>query len=197
MNYIKLAKMLSFILIVSMLSACSNGIEIEEPLDYSILTSEETFPDNFREIEVSEKDGTMPMMSAETVWSPEELTEAWERYSFKEDQPAISFSEQSVLFLTIHESGSCEEQIGAISTNHETNDIEIHFIEIDGDCSADAQPRSFAIEIDTLILEQAQNAVVVKQNRRVVIELASEGGGQTLTFATDTRRLKIEFVTII
>ncbi|TFE04042.1 hypothetical protein [Jeotgalibacillus salarius] len=169
---IRFTKMLLFILIISILCACNNGIEVEEPIDYSILTSEKTAPENFRYIEVSETNGLSSNMSAEIVQSEAELDEAWARYSFEEEQPAILFEEQSVLLLTNFESSSCEKEIGAIGKAPDTNNIEIHFPVIEKACTDDASPRAFALAIDNTIIEEAQNIAVIEGNWEVIIKIS-------------------------
>ncbi|WP_404405050.1 hypothetical protein [Jeotgalibacillus malaysiensis] len=170
MNLSRLSKVILLTTIIVLLAGCVN---VENPIDYAILTTEQTKPENFDELgprTVYEDGISPPDAGIDSAGKVEEVSDAWERFGFTEVQPEVDFDQKAVLFIALFESEGCEMEIENIGTNPDTDDIEVYFANTDDSCTSMDNPRSIALEIEKSILNQSER-VVIQEGEKYLIEV--------------------------
>lgn len=93
----------------------------------------------------------------------------WSLYGFKKQAPELDFKEKSVFFIGVYESGSCPSEIEKVELNADNTTITI--AHPDGNCTADATPRTFVIQIDKEESKNKKNLTIVEGGTETTVPL--------------------------
>ena len=160
-----------FLLSFFLLLGCSPE-EIDEEMPYDMIGNEKTVPAYFDEISTAVRASSELQYAIRKADHQIAFEEAWEMYGFQKEQPDIDFSGNAVFFIGFYESGSCTEEIGTIKWNSGDESMDILMSGIEGACTADASPRTFAIEIDQSAAKEIKSITVIRsgEERKIPIE---------------------------
>lgn len=140
-----------------LLTGCSSGANNAE----SVIASEKTLPSDFYESAFERETTPQFQFMARRAVDQSQFEQSWDLYGFEGEMPNVDFEGKDVLFIGVHESGTCALEVGNIEW---FNDIvmQIPLIEPDSACTADATPRTFVIEIDKEKSSELENLVIVQ-----------------------------------
>lgn len=144
-----------FISIILLLSVfvygCSKGAESNQ-VDFDLIASEKTLP--------SESYFDFGESKIERSSSKSEFGDTWAMYGLEDKIPDVNFDDKSVYFIGVYESGSCPYTIEKIITSKDKESLIVSFSSPDGACTADANPRTFVIQIDKKTSEEIDNVKI-------------------------------------
>lgn len=134
------------VLIPLLLTGCGNGANNAE----SVIASEKTLPADFYEIAFQRETSPFFQYMVRRVVAGSQFEQYWDLYEFEGEMPTVDFDGNDVIFIGVHESGSCPYELKSIkwSSHNSTMTIPLSKPEGDADCTSDASPRTFVIQID-------------------------------------------------
>ncbi|RAZ81274.1 hypothetical protein [Planococcus halotolerans] len=149
--------LISLLLMSLVLGSCNSGANTTE----SVIASEKTLPSNTDEIAFQRETTPRFDFMARRAVDQSQFEQTWDTYGFKGEKPDVDFEGKDVLFIGVHESGTCALEVGNIEW---FNDIvmQVPLIEPDRPCTTDATPRTFVIEIDKEKSSELENLVIVQ-----------------------------------
>ncbi len=103
--------------------------------------------------------------------STEELEQLWGNYKINKAIPKIEFAESDVYFLGLEESSSCPYKIEQIEVGIKNMSIDLFSYE--GDCTADASPRTFVIKLDKNSSNSLEKIELTIANEQTLLLLTS------------------------
>ncbi|PGT88996.1 MULTISPECIES: hypothetical protein [Bacillaceae] len=146
-----------------LLFGCSNEPTTEsKPNDKDVVASEKTLPENFHEIAFVRETGPMFEYMVKKSVNSSEFEQTWELYGFEKKLPSINFKEKDVFFIGVHESGSCPHKIENIEVSSDNKTMTLPLSEPEGNCTSDATPRTFVIQVDKETSEKIENVVIAE-----------------------------------
>lgn len=161
-NFKPLLFLVLFLLLLS-LFGCSNDSE-DNQINFDLVASEKTLPANFYEIAYERETSPLYQFLVKKSVNQSEFEKIWNLYGLKKNIPSINFDEKDVLFIGVHESGSCPYKIKNVELSSENKVLTVSLVEPEGDCTSDATPRTFVIEIDKSISKDIENLVIVQSD---------------------------------
>lgn len=155
--------LLALFLFISLLFGCTESPT--DPVDFVLLTSEKTLPENFEEIAYKEDTGRVLLRKADEQSA---FDEYWRLFELDAPKPNVDFNEQVVFFIGIIESGSCALEIEHVGLNEENTKMEIPLTFESEElkkqktvaCTADATPRTFVIQLEKQITEKITHVLI-------------------------------------
>ena len=153
--------LLSLILFLLLLFGCSNDSE-DNQTNFSLVASEKTLPPNFHEIAYERKTSPLFQFLISKSVSQSEFEKTWNLYGLKKNIPSVDFNQNDVLFIGVHESGSCPYKIENAEISSENNILTVPLAEPEGACTSDATPRTFVIQINKEISKDIENVAIIQ-----------------------------------
>lgn len=132
-----------------------------------MLTSEKTLPINFDDIAFKRDTTPLQQFLVRKSVNQSEFDEYWKLYGF--EQQAISnvdFNEHIVFFIGILESGSCPSEIKDVEFNTDNHTMTIPLSQLEGDCTTDATPKTFVIQLEKELSEKIKNLNIIQSNNK-------------------------------
>lgn len=131
-------------------------------LEFQIIASEKTLPENFYDLAFEREAPPFFHYLVKKVENETEFVETWEQFAFEQDPPNTDlFRENDVLFIGLHESGSCALEIENITLSPNNKTMTASMKEPNGACTDDATPRTFVIEIEKMYSRNIEDVVIV------------------------------------
>ncbi|RLQ90064.1 hypothetical protein [Planomicrobium sp. Y74] len=147
----------SLLLMALLLTGCNSGANNTE----SVIASEKTLPSNTDEIAFQRETTPRFHFMARRAVDQSQFEQTWDMYGFKGEKPNVDFEGKDILFIGVHESGTCALEVGNIEWFND-NTMQIPLTEPDCACTADATPRTFVIEVDKEKSSELENLVIVQ-----------------------------------
>ncbi|WBL16610.1 hypothetical protein [Sutcliffiella sp. NC1] len=76
--------------------------------------------------------------------------------------PNADFQEKSVVFIGLQESGSCPYKLKEITIDKAKKAITVPFSDTKGNCTADATPRTFVLELENEMIRDIEELIIVQ-----------------------------------
>lgn len=152
---------LVLLLSLSLLFGCSN-VTKENRVNFDLIASEKTLPSNFHDIAFERQETPSFQYLVKKITNQSDFEDTWHLYAFENKAPSIDFNENIVFFIGVQESGSCPYTLKNIKRSSDNKTMTVPLIGPDGDCTADATPRTFVIQIDKEISKEIENVVIVQ-----------------------------------
>jgi hypothetical protein len=158
------------------LYGCSNPNENElgdkkSNVDFELVASEKSLPANFHE--VASKREKVPYFSylVKRAENQNEFKGIWNFYQLSNKMPKVNLDENHLLFIGVEESGSCPSKLGAVNLNSDKQELNIYLLGQEGNCTADATPRTFVIQIDKEKLTNLKSMVMVESGVETAVPI--------------------------
>lgn len=154
-----------FVLLLSLLflfSCSKEENEDENHIKFNLIASEKTLPANFNDLAYKRDTSPSYQYLARKVVNSSEFEETWDLFEFKSKKPEVDFNEKDIIFIGVQESGSCPFEVDEIEVSTDNKTIAVQLSIPDGACTADATPRTFAVEIDKEMSSAIENIVMVE-----------------------------------
>jgi hypothetical protein len=90
-----------------------------------------------------------------------QLNETWDFFGFKKSVPDGDFENKNYFFVSVRESGTCPFKFKNATINDYAKEIVFYLQEKNGNCTSDATPRTFVMEIDKSVSSGLENAAIV------------------------------------
>lgn len=164
-NKISLLLLVSLLLI---LGGCSNNPENNQQ-NFDVIASEKTLPANMHELAFEREETPRYEYLVRMAESQAEFEDFWSLYGFEKQAPELEFKEKSVFFIGVYESGSCPSEIEKVELNADNTTITI--AHPDGNCTADATPRTFVIQIDKEESKNIESLIIVEGGTETTVPL--------------------------
>ncbi|WP_174732187.1 hypothetical protein [Mesobacillus harenae] len=162
-SFLALAMFLSLLLV-----GCSNDI------DDNVVASEKTLPSNFHEIAFERETTPLFQFLVRKTVNQSEFEQTWNLYGFESEIPNVDFNEKGAFFIGVNESGSCPYMIKNVELSSDNNTITVPLSEPKGDCTSDATPRTFVVQIDKGISKDIENVVIVQGGVETTVPLETK-----------------------
>ena len=148
------------LLLALLLTGCGSGANNDE----SVIASEKTLPADFYEIAFQRETVPHFQYMVRRATDQAEFEEIWDLYGFDDKMPSVDFDGNDVFFIGVQESGSCPYELKSVerSADNSIMTIPLSKPEGDADCTSDAAPRTFVIQIDKEISKDIENVVIVE-----------------------------------
>lgn len=88
--------------------------------------------------------------------------------------PIVNLNENVVLFIGVHESGSCPYKIKTVELSSDNKTITVPLSEPKGVCNSDATPRTFVIGLNKELSKDIENVVIVQSQSGVETSIPIE-----------------------
>jgi hypothetical protein len=149
------------------LFGCSNPKENElgdkkGNVDFEFVASEKSLPANFHEVASKREKAPHFSYLVKRAENQEEFEGIWNFYQISKTMPKVNLDENHLLFIGVEESGSCPSKLGAVNLNSHKQELTIYLSGKEGNCTADARPRTFVIQIDKEKLSNLKSMVIVE-----------------------------------
>ncbi|SDJ12612.1 hypothetical protein [Salimicrobium halophilum] len=148
-----------FLLLAGCGNSTTKGIDSGDEMDYEVLASAKTLPEDFEETAFHREDS--PHFLMRQAGNEAELEKWWKTYRLKKEAPSVDFSENTVFFLGLYESGTCPVEIGDIKANADKDMMTVTTSVSDGACTTDQTPRTIIYAVDRSV---AENIEVIEMN---------------------------------
>ncbi|MEH7126527.1 hypothetical protein V7127_25375 [Bacillus sp. JJ1773] len=170
MSFIKPFLALAVFLTLLFVFGCSNNVE-DNQINFGLIASEKSLPTDFDE--VAFKRDTTPYFQylVIKVVNQSEFEETWNIYGFKNKTPNVDFNEKDVNFIGVQESGSCPYKMKNIELNSDNKAITVPLSQPDGNCTSDATPRTFVIEVNKEVSRDLKSVVIVQSDAVTTIPI--------------------------
>ena len=139
------------------LFGCSANVN-EDAVAFHMLASEQTLPANFGELALEPNFQLIIKHAAHEA----AFEENWTMYELVQPMPNVNFDEKGVLFIGMHESGSCESEIERMEFESDANRLVVPISVPDGACTTDAVPRTFVVELEQSLFEKIEAVTIVE-----------------------------------
>ncbi|KAB8127476.1 hypothetical protein F9U64_17675 [Gracilibacillus oryzae] len=144
-----------------------------EQMYEGLVATEKTLPVNFYEIAFERETTPLFQYLIRKVVNQSEFEQTWDFYELENNIPNVNFTEKDVLFIGIQESGSCPYTIKEVelSSANNTMTVPISYLKPQEECTTDASPRTFVIQIDKEKSKKVERLVVVQSGAETNIPL--------------------------
>lgn len=162
---------LSLLLLVSLLlilGGCSNDSKNNQQ-NFDLVASEKTLPANMRELAFEREETPRYHYLVRMAENQSGFEDFWSLYGFKKQAPEIDFKDKSVLFIGVYESGSCPSEIENVESYADNTTITI--AHPNGNCTADATPRTFVIQIDKSEAKNITSFIIIEGGTETTVPL--------------------------
>lgn len=153
---------LSFLLI-----GCSSGANNDE----SVIASEKTLPSDFYEIAFERETTPYFQYLVRKAVDQSEFEQTWDLFEFEDEIPNVDFTDKEFFFIGVYESGSCPYKLENIELSSDNKTVTVPLTEPESDCTTDASPRTFVIQLDKEISKEIENVVIVQSGVETNIPL--------------------------
>lgn len=144
----------------ALLFGCST--KDEDAVAFHMLASEQTLPDNFEEVALERPASPNFQLLIKHAAHEAAFEENWAMYELAQPMPNVNFDEKGVLFIGMHESGSCESEIERMEFESDENRLVVPISVPDGACTTDAVPRTFVLELEQSLFEKIEAVTIVE-----------------------------------
>ncbi|MBT2661687.1 hypothetical protein [Bacillus sp. ISL-45] len=151
-----------------LLYGCSNDPENNQQ-NFDIVASEKNLPANMHELAFQREETPRYQYLVRMSDNQADFENFWSLYGFKKQAPEIDFKTKSVFFIGVYESGSCPSEIENVESNADNTTITI--AHPDGNCTADATPRTFVIQIDKEEAKNLESVIIVEGGTETSVPL--------------------------
>lgn len=165
------ANKLSLLLLASLLlilGSCSNDPKNNQQ-NFDIVASEKNLPANMHELAFQREETPRYHYLVRMADNQSDFEDSWSLYGFEKQAPELEFKEKSVFFIGVYESGSCPSEIEKVELNADNTTITI--AHPDGNCTADATPRTFVIQIDKDKSNNIESVILVEGGTETTVPL--------------------------
>jgi hypothetical protein len=159
------------------LFGCSNPKENElgdkkGNVDFELVASEKSLPANFYEVATKREKAPHFSYLVKRAENQDEFERIWSFYQLSKTMTKVNLDENDLLFIGVEESGSCPSKLGAVNLNSHKQELTIYLSGQEGNCTADARPRTFVIQMDKEKLSDLKSMVIIESGveTRVQIE---------------------------
>lgn len=143
------------------LFGCSANVK-EDAVAFHMLASEQTLPANFEEVAFEQPASPNFQLLIKHAAHEAAFEENWAMYELVQPMPNVNFDEKGVLFIGMHESGSCESEIERMEFESDENRLVVPISMPDGACTTDAVPRTFVVELEQSLFEKIEAVTIVE-----------------------------------
>lgn len=137
--------------------------------EFELIANAKNLPLNFDDIAFKRKETPLFSYLVKKVENQSEYEDVWELYGFENEKPSADFGNEDVVFVGLQESGSCPYEIKDIESNSESKTLLISLLSPDGNCTADASPRTFVIKMDKKTSEKLENVSIIASGLETTI----------------------------
>ena len=95
--------------------------------------------------------------------------EVWSLFNLEQQIPKVDFEAKDIYFIGVHESGSCSYELEKMSIEDEV--MNLHVSEPKGNCTFDAKPRTFVIEVEKESSSDVKNILFVHSNGETTVSI--------------------------
>lgn len=163
---------MTFAVFISVLFLLSCNKEVKEnDLPFKVIASEKALPANFDELAYKRDTSPSYQYLIRKAENPSEFEETWNLYEFRSKRPNVDFNKKDIIFIGVHESGSCPFKINDIELGTDSKTITVPLSISSEACTSDATPRTFAIEVDKEMSSAIENIVMVESKTETKIPL--------------------------
>ncbi|MEH7886694.1 hypothetical protein V7654_20525 [Bacillus sp. JJ1609] len=160
---------LSFAIFFSLvLIGCESSDETETS-QIRIVESEKVWPVNFNEIAFKREESPYYSYAVRTTSNESDFEKTWEFYQLTRKSPQINFTTKEILFLSVEESGSCPLVLNSQDLKLTEQKITINLRAPNGNCTADATPRTFVIEIQKENSKERTEVLILEGNTKTTV----------------------------
>ncbi len=150
------------------LGGCSNDSKNNQQ-NFDLVASEKTLPANMREMAFEREETPRYHYLVRMAENQSGFEDFWSLYDFKNPAPELDFNEKNVFFIGAYESGSCPSNIEKVEPN--SDNISITIAHPDGNCTADATPRTFVIQIDKAEAKNITSFIIIEGGTETTVPL--------------------------
>ncbi|MDN4607025.1 hypothetical protein [Sporosarcina highlanderae] len=137
-------------------------------IEFEIIASAKALPSNFNDLAFERKETPFFQYLVKKVENHSEYGDIWSLYEFENAKPNVDFNKKAVVFVGVHESGSCPYKINNVELNSGKT-ISVSLFEPDGACDASATPRTFVLKIDKEVSKEIKKVSIVQSGVETVI----------------------------
>lgn len=130
--------------------------------EFELIASEKNLPSNFDDIAFERKEVPFFRYLVKKVENQPEYEDIWKLYGFENEIPSVDFNKKAIVFVGLQESGSCPYEIKNVELDAEYNTLLIFLLEPDWECTADATPRTFVINLNKDTSKVIENVRIIE-----------------------------------
>lgn len=127
------------------------------------------WPVNFNEIAFKREQSPHYSYAARMTNNESDFEKTWESYQLTSKRPPIDFNTKEILFLSVEESGSCPLVLNSQDVKLTEQKIMINLRAPNGNCTADATPRTFVIELPKEKSKEYSEVIVIESGTETTI----------------------------
>lgn len=151
-----------------LLNGCSNNPEkIQQNFD--LVASEKNLPTNMHELAFEREETPHYQYLVRLADNLSGFEDFWNLYEFENQAPELDFEEKNVFFIGVYESGSCPSNIEKVEPN--SDNVTITIAHPDGNCTTDATPRTFVIQIDKEETINIESVIIAESGTETTVPL--------------------------
>lgn len=168
--------MLVFVMVV-LLVGCGKEDGDDSPddqydtIEFDVIASEKSLPDNFHETSFAREESPLFQYLIKKADNQADYEDIWNLYGLENDIPNVDFDRHSIIFVGVQESGSCPTEIKDLAISAENSTLAIFLLDPDGDCNADATPRSFVVKVEKAVIEEVDKVRMIESREETNIPL--------------------------
>ena len=151
-----------------LLYGCSNDQKNNQQ-NFDLIASEKNLPANMHELAFKRTETPHYQYLVRMADNTSDFEDAWNLYEFKIQAPELDFKDKGVLFIGVYESGSCPSKVKKVQSDSEI--MKITIATPDGNCTADANPRTFVIQIDKKEATNLESVIIVEGDTETSVPL--------------------------
>lgn len=163
-----------FVLLLSLLflfSCSKEETEDKNHIKFNLIASEKTLPAHFNDLAYKRDASPSYQYLIRKAENPSEFEETWNLFEFGSKKPDVDFNKKDIIFIGVHESGSCPLKLNKMELSSDNRTISVPLTKSNGNCTADETPRTFAIEIDKEMSSAIENIMMVESKTETKIPL--------------------------
>ncbi|MBT2644661.1 hypothetical protein J7I80_20805 [Bacillus sp. ISL-41] len=150
------------------LYGCSND-PINNQQYYDMVANEKSLPENMHELAFKREETPHYQYLVRMADNQSDFEDFWMLYELIRQAPETHFKEKNVFFIGLHESGSCPSEIEKVEPDSEI--MKITIATPDGNCTDDATPRTFVIQIDKAESKNLESVIIVEGGTETTVPL--------------------------
>ncbi|WP_261131809.1 hypothetical protein [Bacillus sp. Marseille-Q3570] len=153
-----------FLVVLLLSIGCSNSGP--QSGQYDLIASEKTLPswDHIEIVPFEREEVPHYQYWVKKATTQGEYENLWDAFGFEKQMPYTNFEEKDVLFLGVHESGSCPYEIEKMELLSDDGAIKVQLIgpsDVEA-CTDDATPRTFLIGLAKEKFKNVEDAIIVQ-----------------------------------
>lgn len=141
-------------LLMVLLAGCSSDFG-------KVIVSEKNEPSDINEIGSRPNESPNIKSLVYRVTNETQLKKAWDYFNMEEKLPKVEFDRYDYYFVSISESGTCPFKLKDTRVNDYKKEINFYFKGKGGNCTADATPKTFVIEVDKTTAKGLESASII------------------------------------